>query len=275
MIHPTAVIHPGAELGDNVSVGPYSIIGEKVVLGDGCEIGPHVTIEGNTTIGPGTRVFQFASIGAAPQDFSYKGEETRVEIGAGAIIREYVTIHRGTVRGRGATIIGPNSYLMAYCHVAHDCILGSGVIMANSAHLGGHIDIGERAILGGVVAVHQFVRIGDCAIVGGLSGVAKDVPPYTLASGPRIYVYGLNDVGLRRNGFPTQTILRLKRAFKIAFRSSLRIQEAAEKIRTEMADTPEAIKFADFLVTSRRGMARVSLSRHSFRTNSAWKKLGS
>ena len=273
MIHPTAVIHPGAVLGANISIGPYSIIGEKVVLGDGCEIGPHVTIQGNTTIGPGTKVFQFASIGAAPQDLSYKGEETKVEIGSGVIIREYVTIHRGTVRGRGATIIGANSYLMAYCHVAHDCILGSGVIMANSAHLGGHIDIGERAILGGVVAVHQFVRIGDFAIVGGLSGVAKDVPPYTLASGPRIYVYGLNDVGLRRNGFSTQTILDLKRAFKIAFRSSLRIQEAAEKIRTEMAGTPEAVKFADFLVTSRRGMARVSMGRHSFKANSAWKKL--
>jgi UDP-N-acetylglucosamine acyltransferase len=275
MIHPTAVIYPGAVLGSNVTIGPYSIIGDKVVLGDDCQIGPHVTIEGNTNIGPGAKIFQFASIGAPPQDLSYKGEETKVEIGAGVIIREYVTIHRGTVRGRGATIIGPHSYLMAYCHVAHDCILGPGVIMANSAHLGGHIDIGERAILGGVVAVHQFVRIGDFALVGGVSGVAKDVPPYTLASGSRIYLYGLNDLGLRRNGFSTQTILQLKRAFKIAFRSSLRIQDAAEKIRTEMAGTPEAVKFADFLVTSKRGMARVSLSRHSFRTNSAWKRLES
>ncbi len=266
MIHPTVIVDPGAVIGENVTIGPYSVIGDKVVIGDGCEIGPHVTIEGNTTIGVGTRVFQFASIGAPPQDLSYRGEDTRVEIGNRVIIREYVTIHRGTVRGRGVTIIGDDSYLMAYCHVAHDCILGPGVIMANSAHLGGHIDIGTRAILGGVVAVHQFVRVGEYALVGGVSGVAKDVPPYTLASGARIYVYGLNDVGLRRNGFPSRTILQLKRAFKIAFRSSLKISDAAEKIRTEMADIPEAVKFADFLVTSRRGMARVSMSRHYFRT---------
>jgi len=155
---------------------------------------------------------------------------------------------------------------MAYCHVAHDCVLGPGVIMANSAHLGGHIEIGEKAILGGIVAVHQFVRVGEFALVGGVSGVAKDVPPYTLASGARIYVYGLNEVGLRRNGFSRETILSLKRAFRIAFRSSLTKEQAAEKIRSEMADTPEALKFAEFLVTSRRGMARVSLSRHHFRT---------
>ena len=217
MIHPTAVIYPGAVLGNNVTIGPYSTIGDKVVLGDDCQIGPHVTIEGNTNIGPGAKVFQFASIGGPPQDLSYKGEETKVEIGAGVIIREYVTIHRGTVRGRGATIIGPHSYLMAYCHVAHDCILGPGVIMANSAHLGGHIDIGERAILGGVVAVHQFVRIGDFALVGGVSGVAKDVPPYTLASGSRIYVYGLNDLGLRRNGFSTSNHFAAKKSFQNRF----------------------------------------------------------
>jgi UDP-N-acetylglucosamine acyltransferase len=265
MIHPTAVVHPGATLGDNVSIGPYSVIGEKVVLGDGCRIGPHVVIEGATTIGPGTRVSQFASIGAPPQDVSYRGEDTRVEIGARVNVREYVTIHRGTVRGRGATIIGDDCYLMAYCHVAHDCILGDGVWMANSAHLGGHIEIGTRAILGGIVAVHQFVRVGEYALVGGVSGVAKDVPPYTLASGSRIYVYGLNEVGLRRNGFPPETIRQLKRAFKIAFRSSLRVEQAVEKIRIEMADVPEALKFADFLATSRRGTARVSLSRHAFR----------
>jgi len=181
-------------------------------------------------------------------------------------VREYVTIHRGTVRGRGCTIIGDDCYLMAYCHVAHDCQLGDGVVMANSAHLGGHIDIGQRAILGGIVAVHQFVRVGEFALVGGVSGVAKDVPPYTLASGARIYVYGLNEVGLRRNGFSRDTIRCLKRAFKIAFRSSLGMAQAVEKIRAEMPAVPEALKFADFLATSRRGTARVSLSRHSFRT---------
>ncbi len=265
MIHPTAVVHPGAVLGDNVSIGPYAVVGKRAVIGDNCEIGPHVTIEGKTTIGNGSRIFQFACIGGPPQDLSYRGEETRVDIGTRVIVREYVTIHRGTMRGKGATVIGDDSYLMAYCHVAHDCTLGSGVIMANSAHLGGHIEIGTRAILGGVVAVHQFVRVGEFALVGGVSGVAKDVPPYTLASGARIYVYGLNEVGLRRNGFSPGTILDLKRAFKIAFRSGLRIEEAAEKIRSQMGGTPEAVRFADFLVTSRRGMARVSLSRHTFR----------
>lgn len=266
MIHPTAVIDPGATIGENVSIGPYTVVGGKVVIGDGCMIAGHVHIEGETVIGRDTRIAQFACIGGPPQDLSYKGEPTRVEIGSQVMIREYVTIHRGTARGKGKTVIGDGSYLMAYCHVAHDCILGPGVIMANSAHLGGHIEVGTRAILGGIVAIHQFVRVGEYALVGGVSGVAKDVPPYTLASGARIYLYGLNEVGLRRNGFPRQTILRLKRAFKIAFRSSLRMEEAAERIREEMGDTPEAVRFADFLCTSRRGMARVSMSRHQFRT---------
>jgi UDP-N-acetylglucosamine acyltransferase len=260
-----AVVHPGAVIGDGVSIGPYTVVGPNVVIGEGCEIGPHVVVEGNTTIGPHTRISQFASIGGPPQDFSYRGEETRVQIGARVIIREYVTIHRGTVRGKGETIVGDDSYLMAYCHVAHDCILGNGVIMANSAHLGGHIELGERAILGGLVAVHQFVRVGEFALVGGVSGVAKDVPPYTLASGARIYVYGLNEVGLRRNGFSPETIRHLKRAFKLAFRSSLRVEQAVEKIRSEMGHSPEALRFAEFLATSRRGTARVSLSRHAFR----------
>jgi UDP-N-acetylglucosamine acyltransferase len=265
MIHATAVVHPKAKLGKNVTVGAYSVIGEQVTIGDDCEIGPHVSIEGNTSIGPKTVVSPFAAIGGPPQDLSYKGEDTGVEIGTKVRIREYVTIHRGTVRGRSTTTIGDGCFLMAYCHVAHDCVLGPGVIMANSAHLGGHIEIGERAILGGIVAVHQFVRVGEFALVGGVSGVAKDVPPYTLAAGARIYLYGLNEVGLRRNGFSRDTIRKLKMAFKIAFRSSLKMELAAERIRSEMSDTPEAMTFADFLVTSRRGMAKVSLSKHTFK----------
>ncbi|MGD9818808.1 MAG: acyl-ACP--UDP-N-acetylglucosamine O-acyltransferase [Desulfomonilaceae bacterium] len=266
MIHPTAVIHPGAVIAHNVSIGAYSIIGGNVAIAEGCEIGPHVVIEGHTTIGSGVKISQFASIGAAPQDLSYRGEYTTVVIGDRVNIREYVTVHRGTFKGKKTTVIGDDCYLMAYCHVAHDCILGKGVIMANSAHLGGHIEIGDRAILGGIVAVHQFVRVGEYALVGGVSGVAKDVPPYTLASGARIYVYGLNEVGLRRNGFSSSTIRVLKQAFKLAFRSSLRVDEAVAKIRREMYETPEAMKFADFLASSKRGTARVSLSKHSFRT---------
>ena len=267
MIHPTAIIDPGAVVDPTASIGAYSIIGAKTKIGAEVQIGPHVVIEGNTTIDVKTQIYQFASIGAPPQDLSYSGEDTRVEIGKGCLIREFVTIHRGTIRGKGVTRIGDGCYLMAYCHVAHDCILGEGVIMANSAHLGGHIEIGRKAILGGIVAVHQFVRIGEFALVGGVSGVAKDVPPYTLASGSRIYVYGLNEVGLRRNGFSPQTIRTLKRPFKIALRSSLRLDEAVRRIREEMSDTPEALLFADFLATSKRGPARVSLSRHAFRKN--------
>ncbi|MFH0822959.1 MAG: acyl-ACP--UDP-N-acetylglucosamine O-acyltransferase [Pseudomonadota bacterium] len=265
MIHPTAVVAPGATLGKDVGIGAYSVIGEQVTLGDGCRIGPHVVVEGHTTIGAHTVIHQFASIGGPPQDLSYQGEDTLVEIGERAVVREYVTIHRGTVRGKGLTRIGHRCFLMAYCHVAHDCILGDGVIMANSAHLGGHIEIGRNAILGGVVAVHQFVRVGEYALVGGVSGVAKDVPPYTLASGARIYLYGLNEVGLRRHGFSRDTISCLKKAFKTAFRSGLPISEAAMKIRAEMPDVHEALAFADFISSSRRGMARVSLSRYHFR----------
>jgi len=266
MIHPTAIVHPSARIGRDVSIGPYSVIGEDVEIGDECELGPHVVVEGRTTIGRNTLISQFASIGGPPQDFSYKNEDTYVRIGERVRIREYVTIHRGTMRGGGQTVIGDDCYLMAYCHVAHDCTLGNGVVMANSAHLGGHIQIGQKAILGGIVAVHQFVRVGEYALVGGVSGVAKDVPPYTLASGARIYVYGLNEVGLRRNGFSRETIISLKRAFRIAFRTSLRIEKAVEIIRAEMSEVPEAMTFANFLVSSRRGMARVSLSRHAFRS---------
>jgi UDP-N-acetylglucosamine acyltransferase len=265
MIHPTALVDSGAEIGRNVSIGPYSVIGPHVRIGDESEIGPHVIVEGHTVIGAECSVSQFSSIGAPPQDLSYRGEPTRVEIGRAVRIREFVTIHRGTQRGRGVTVIGDECFLMAYCHVAHDCSLGAGVIMANSAHLGGHIEVGERAILGGLVAVHQFVRVGEYALVGGVSGVAKDVPPYCLASGARIYVYGLNELGLRRNGFSAETIRSLKRAFKIAFRSGFTMTHAADRIRSEMGNIPEAVKFADFLVTSRRGPARVSLSRHQFR----------
>jgi len=267
MIHSTTIVEPGAVIHPTASVGAFSIIGPEVQIEAGVNIGPHVVIDGNTKIGANTQICQFASIGAPPQDLSFIGDDTRVEIVRDCLIREYVTIHRGTVRGKGATTIGAGCYLMAYCHVAHDCDLGEGVIMANSAHLGGHIEIGKKAILGGIVAVHQFVRVGEYALVGGVSGVAKDVPPYTLASGSRIYLYGLNEVGLRRNGFSSQTIRTLKRAFKIALRSSMKVHDAVQKIREEMSDTPEALIFADFLATSKRGPARVSLSRHTFRTN--------
>lgn len=260
MIHPTAVVAASAELGKDISIGAFTVIGEKVVIGDNCHIGSHVTIEGNTTLEAECEVYPYAAIGGAPQDLSYSGEETKVIIGEKTRVREYVTVHRGTKKGGGLTNIGKGSFLMAYCHVAHDCILGPGVIMANSAHLGGHIELGKKAIIGGMVAVHQFARVGEFALVGGVSGVSKDIPPYTLAAGVRAQLYGLNRVGLRRNGFSQETISTLKRAYRMAFRSTLRYSEAAEIMKKEMSHVPEAILFADFLLSSKRGVAKSSLS---------------
>lgn len=265
MIHPTAIVHPGARLGANVRIGAYSIIGEHVEIGEGCELASHVTVDGHTVIGKECTFHPYAAIGGPPQDFSYGGEETRTEIGDRVTAREYVTIHRGTVRGRGVTTVGDDCFLMAYCHVAHDCRLEPGVVMANSAHLGGHIEVGTKAIIGGVVAVHQFARVGEYALVGGMSAVAKDVPPYCLGTGVRINLYGLNEVGLRRNGFERETIRNLKKAFKAALRSQLTVKEGAAKIREELSHSPEALRFAEFLETTRRGIARVSLRGHRFR----------
>jgi UDP-N-acetylglucosamine acyltransferase len=259
MIHSTAVVANTAVLGDNVSIGAYTVIGDHVVIGDDCEIGPHVSVEGATTIERGCQIYPYASIGGAPQDLSYKGEATRVVLGENTRVREYVTVHRGTAKGGGLTSIGKGSFLMAYCHVAHDCILGPDVIMANSAHLGGHIELGKKAIIGGMVAVHQFSRVGEFALVGGVSGVSKDIPPYTLAAGVRAQLYGLNRVGLTRNGFPRETISALKKAYRIAFRSTLRSVEAAQKIKQELSHAPEAVTFADFILSSKRGVARGAL----------------
>jgi UDP-N-acetylglucosamine acyltransferase len=259
MIHPTAVVAASAVLGDDVSIGAFTVIGDNVVIGDNCEIGAHVCVEGNTSIEKGCQIYPYAAIGGPPQDLSYRGEDTKVILGENTRVREYVTVHRGTVKGGGLTSIGKGGFLMAYCHVAHDCILGPGVIMANSAHLGGHIELGKKAIIGGMVAVHQFSRVGEFALVGGVSGVSKDIPPFTLAAGVRAQLYGLNRVGLSRNGFPKETISALKKAYRMAFRSSLRYSEAAHKIKEQMAHIPEAITFADFLLSSKRGVAKGSL----------------
>ncbi|MDX1814774.1 MAG: acyl-ACP--UDP-N-acetylglucosamine O-acyltransferase [Thermodesulfobacteriota bacterium] len=181
MIHPAAIIDPGASLGENVDVGAYAIVGPRVTLGDGCRIGAHAVVESHARIGRGTRIFSFASVGAPPQDLKFQGEETWVEIGEGCTIREFVTVNRGTVTGGGTTRVGNGVLLMAYCHVAHDCHVRDRVIMANAATLGGHVDVGEGAIIGGLVGVHQFVRIGSYAIIGALSGIPLDIPPYVTA----------------------------------------------------------------------------------------------
>ncbi|MBW2021249.1 MAG: acyl-ACP--UDP-N-acetylglucosamine O-acyltransferase [Deltaproteobacteria bacterium] len=247
MIHPTAVVDPAAEIDSNVQIGPYTVIARDVQIHAGTIIGSHVTINQYTTIGPDCQIFEHAAIGAIPQALKFGGEKTVVRIGRGSIIREFVTIHRGT----------EENFLMAYTHIAHDCFTGRKVIFANAASLGGHIRVGDCATLGAFVAVHQFVRIGDYAFIGAVSGVTKDIPPYVLASGtPRAKLYGLNVVGLQRHNFSTETVLALKRAYRIVFRLGLTLNEAIERVTAEVDQIPEVINFINFIKSSERGITR-------------------
>ena len=257
-IHPTALISPGAEIAEDVTVGAYTIIGPDVVIGSGTEVGHHIVIEGRTTIGENNRIFPFVSIGLSPQDITYAGEETRVSIGNGNIIRENVTIHRGTIRGHGVTRIGNGVFLMAYTHVAHDCQIGNGVLLANAATLGGHVEVGECAVIGGIVAVHQFVRLGEYSCVGGFSAVRMDIAPYMLASGAvGAKLYGPNLIGLRRHGFSANCIQAIKKCYKIFFRSSLTVKEAVQKARGEVEPLPEVERLIEFVsFDSKRGLTR-------------------
>jgi UDP-N-acetylglucosamine acyltransferase len=211
MIHPTAIVHPGAEIGARVAIGPYAVIGDHVRIGDGTTVGSHAVIDPYTQIGRDCRIFQFAALGGVPQSVKFQGEETVVRIGDGCTLREFVTIHRGTGFGGGVTEIGESCFLMAYTHVAHDCRIGRHVTMANNTTLAGHIEIGDHATVGGLVAVHQFVRIGDHAFIGGKSAVVKDIPPFVIAAGDRATLHGLNRVGLQRHGFPPETLAALKK----------------------------------------------------------------
>ncbi len=256
MIHSTAIISPRATIENDVEIGAYSIIGEDVTIGKGTMIGPHVVIDPHVTIGPKCRIFQFAAIGAIPQDLKFGGEKSTVQIGKNVTIREFVTIHRGTEPGGGITEIGDKSFLMAYTHIAHDCRIGKMVVLANNTTLAGHITIGDHATVGGLVAVHQFVRIGDYAFVGGKSAVVKDVPPYVIASGDRAVLRGLNRVGLKRYGFSQQSLSALKKTYRILFRYGLTINEAIERINAQVEKTPEVEAFIDFIKKSSRGVTR-------------------
>ena len=256
MIHATAIIHKGAELDENVQVGPYTVIGNEVRIGSGTVIGSHTVIEGLTEIGRDNRIFQFASIGAIPQDLKYAGEKTRLIIGDGNSIREFSTVHLGTETGGGETVIGNHNLLMAYSHVAHDCRLGDHCILANCATLGGHVEVHDYAILGGLSAVHQFCRIGCHCMISGGSMVGKDMLPYTIAQGDRAKPVGINLVGLQRRGFSEAVIRDLKMAFKILTRSGLTTNEALEKIKEEIQTTPEIKIFLEFFKNSERGIAR-------------------
>lgn len=256
MIDPKAVIDPTAKLGANVSVGPYTVIGPDVEIGDDTWIGPHVVIRGPTRIGRGNRIFQFASVGEDPQDKKYKGEPTLLEIGDGNVIREFVTMHRGTEKGGGVTRIGNDNLFMAYSHVAHDCQIGNRVIMANAATLAGHVVVEDGANIAGLAAIHQFIRIGRHAMVGGGSIVVLDVPPFTMAAGNHARLYGLNVRGLRRAGISAESIAALKQAYRLLYRSGLGLAAACERIRHELPPTPELAHLLDFIERTQRGLTR-------------------
>lgn len=255
-IHPTAIIHPKAEIGKDVRIGPYSIIGEHAKIGDRTTIESYVVIEGWTEIGRDCKIFPFSAIGTPPQDITYSGEETRVKIGDHNIIREYTTVHKGTKKGGGETIVGSHNYIMAYVHIAHDCNIGSHVIMANAATLGGHIRVEDYAVIGGLTGIHQFVRIGMYAMVGACSAVSQDVPPYVSAVGNRATLYGLNIVGLKRNGFNRTRMGNIKRAYNILFRSKLSLKEAIAKIEEEIGDSEDVKRMIEFIKNTKRGICR-------------------
>jgi len=256
MIHPTAIIDPRAEIDTSVEVGPYTIIKKNVQIDKGTVIGSHVSIDPFVTIGEDCRIFQYASVGATPQDLKYKGEETYLKIGRGTVIREFATINRGTEGGGGITEVGEENFLMAYTHVAHDCKTGKRVILANNATLAGHVIIGDYATVGGLVAIHQFVRIGDFAYIGGKSAVVKDVPPYVIAAGDRASLRGLNSVGMQRSGITAEAVSSLKKAYRIVFRIGLTLNEAVERLKAEVNPLPEVVNFIKFIQASSRGITR-------------------
>ena len=256
MIHETAIIDPKAELDRDVSIGPFSIIRENVQIGAGTTIGPHSVIEPYVSIGPRCQIFQYAAIGAPPQSLKFQGEKTYVKIGPDNIIREFVTIHRGTGFGGGITEIGQRNFIMAYSHIAHDCRVGNQVVLSNNTTLGGHISIGDHATVGGLVAVHQFVRIGEYAFVGGKAAVVKDIPPYMIASGDRAKLHGLNSVGLKRQGFSNRTVSKLKKSYRLIFRFGLTLNEAIERVTAEVEQIPEVVRLIEFIKSSERGITR-------------------
>jgi UDP-N-acetylglucosamine acyltransferase len=257
MIHPTAIIDPKAEIGEGVDIGPYSVIEKGVLIDQETKIGPHVIIREGTHIGKRCQIFQFASIGEAPQFLGYKGEKTSLQVGDQNIIREFVTLHRGTIKGGGKTVIGNENFFMAYSHVAHDCQIGNGIVMANGATLAGHILIEDWAVIGGIVAIHQFCRVGTHAFIGGVSGVTLDIPPYMLASGSHVKLFGLNTIGLRRASFSEETLKALKKAYRIIFRSGLTLEKAMKKVgEDEISHAPEVQHLLHFIQHSKRGIAR-------------------
>lgn len=257
MIHPTAIIAPGAELDSSVSVGPYAVISAHVKIGAGTTVGPHAVIEGFTEIGCDNQIFQFASVGAIPQDLKFHGEKSFLKIGDRNKIREFVTIHLGTEDGGGVTTIGNDNLFMAYAHVAHDCVVKDHVIMANAATLAGHVEVDDYAILGGLSAVHQFTRVGCHVMASGGSMIAQDVAPYSIVQGDRARTVGLNLTGLKRRGFSDEALSNIKNLYKLVFRSNLKLDEAIARISAEFdTQAAEVATYLEFLKKSERGLAR-------------------
>jgi UDP-N-acetylglucosamine acyltransferase len=252
-IHPSALISPDAEIGANVEVGPFAIVGEGCVIADDCYIGPRAILERNVLLAPHVRVGSGSILGGDPQDLKYKGERTTVEIGEGTTIREYTTINRGTAQSY-KTSVGKNCFVMSYVHLAHDCHIADGVILSNCVQLAGHVTVEEKAIISGLTAVHQFVQIGRFSFTGGCSRVSKDVPPFVKANGNPIKLFGLNKVGLERNGFAEDVRRELKRAYNLFFNSDLNLSQARERAETELHRYPEVEEFLRFFDRSDRGV---------------------
>ncbi len=254
-IHPTAVVHPWARIGERVKIGPYSVIGERVALGDGCVVGSNVLIDGNTKVGPRNTFFHGASVGTAPQDLKYDGAPTELVIGSGNTFREFVTVNTATEMG-AQTIVGNDGLFMAYSHVAHNCVIGDEVILANSVNLAGHVTVDDYAIVGGLTPVHQFVRIGKFAFVGGGSRVERDVPPCVKVAGSPPVVYGINSVGLQRRGFSQERRTLIKQIYKLIYRSDLNVTQVIERLDSDEFAGPDAEMFKSFLQASERGITK-------------------
>lgn len=256
MIHPTAVIDSSAELADDVRVGPYTVIGPDVVIGAGSEIGPHVVINGPTRMGEENRIFQFASIGEAPQDKKYAGEPTRLEIGDRNTIREYVTINRGTTQDKGVTLVGDDNWIMAYVHIAHDCRIGNQTVFANNASLAGHVVIDDYVILGGFTLVHQFCTLGAYSLTAFGSGISLNIPPYVTVGGSPARPHGLNMEGLRRHGFSEETRKILKQSYRTLYRENHSLQDAIKVLKGQAQNSAELERFVSFLEKQTRGIVR-------------------
>jgi UDP-N-acetylglucosamine acyltransferase len=256
MIDSRAVVSPRAQLAADVEIGPFSIIGAEVSIDSGTWIGPHAVINGPTKIGKHNKIFQFASLGEAPQDKKYNGEPTRLEIGDRNVFREFCTVNRGTVLDRGVTQIGNDNLLMSYSHVGHDCTLGDNIVLSNVATLGGHVEIGDWVSLGGLSAVHQHTKVGPYCFIANNAAVTRDVPPYILAVGQPAEPHSVNIVGLQRRGFTAEQILNVRRAFRLLYRSGLKLQAAMDQLEEAAATQPEIRPFVDFIKSSTRSIVR-------------------